>query len=43
MFAGVAMAHSNFLKTDGHQIKNDNGHGDVVYLRGVNLGGWLVF
>lgn len=37
---GDAFAHSNFLKTDGQQIRNQNGKGDLVYLRGANLGGW---
>lgn len=39
---GLAQAHSNFLKTDGRLVRNQNGTGDVVYLRGVNLGGWQV-
>ena len=43
--AGSAWAqsgHSNFLKVDGRLIRNQNGTGDAVYLRGVNLGGWQV-
>ncbi|MEK8032998.1 carbohydrate-binding protein [Ideonella sp. DXS29W] len=37
-----AAGHSNFLKVDGRLIRNQNGTGDAVYLRGVNLGGWQV-
>lgn len=33
---------SNFLKTDGKQIKNNYGTGNEVILRGTNAGGWLV-
>ncbi len=32
-----------FLKAAGHEMRNAHGKGDVVTLRGVNLGGWLVF
>lgn len=39
---GVASAHSNFLKVNGRVVRNQNGTGDPVYLRGVNLGGWQV-
>lgn len=39
---GMASAHSNFLKVDGRVVRNQNGTGDAVYLRGVNLGGWQV-
>lgn len=38
----VAAAHSNFLKVDGRNVRNQHGTGDIVYLRGVNLGGWQV-
>src|SRR5580658_8273155 len=31
-----------FLATDGVNIRNGHGTGDIVPLRGVNLGGWLV-
>ncbi len=31
-----------FLKTDGIYLKNHRGQGDIVRLRGVNLGGWLL-
>ncbi|RQP21282.1 RICIN domain-containing protein [Piscinibacter terrae] len=39
---GSVWAHSNFLKVDGRVVRNQNGTGDPVYLRGVNLGGWQV-
>jgi endoglucanase len=32
-----------FLKAVDHEIRDDHGDGDVIYLRGVNLGGWLLF
>jgi aryl-phospho-beta-D-glucosidase BglC (GH1 family) len=32
-----------FLKTAGNDIHNGRGRGDVVWLRGVNLGGWLLW
>ena len=31
-----------FLKTNGLDIRNGKGTGDIVALRGVNLGGWLL-
>lgn len=31
-----------FLKTDGIFLRNARGKGDIVRLRGVNLGGWLL-
>ncbi len=31
-----------FLKTSGINIRNSHGAGDIVQLRGINLGGWLV-
>ncbi|MCU0792871.1 MAG: glycoside hydrolase family 5 protein [Opitutaceae bacterium] len=31
-----------FLKTDGIFLKNHHGTGDIVRLRGVNLGGWML-
>jgi aryl-phospho-beta-D-glucosidase BglC (GH1 family) len=31
-----------FLKTSGLDVRNDSGQGDVVPLRGVNLGSWLL-
>jgi|GEM_PF-1176823 len=42
LLAGQAAAHSSFLKVDGRLVRNQNGRGDPVYLRGVNLGGWQV-
>jgi hypothetical protein len=32
-----------FLKAVDHEIRDNRGQGDVIYLRGVNLGGWLLF
>jgi aryl-phospho-beta-D-glucosidase BglC (GH1 family) len=32
-----------FLKAVDHEIRDNHGQGDVIYLRGVNLGGWLLF
>src|SRR5882672_8104344 len=32
----------SFLKANGVSIRNNSGQGDVVPLRGVNLGGWLL-
>lgn len=32
---------SDFLKTSGQYIRNQSGQGDVVALRGTNLGSWL--
>jgi endoglucanase len=32
----------SFLKANGVTIRNNSGQGDVVPLRGVNLGGWLL-
>lgn len=31
-----------FLKTSGIYVRNDSGAGDIVPLRGVNLGSWLL-
>ncbi|GEM_PF-146773 len=33
---------SDFLKTSGTVIKNNYGTGEIVELRGTNLGGWLM-
>ena len=38
----VCAAPGPFLKTSGLDIRNDNGQGDIVPLRGVNLGSWLL-
>jgi len=32
-----------FLKTAGNDIRNGRGRGDVIWLRGVNLGSWLLW
>lgn len=36
-----AFGATDFLKTDGKFIKNNSGTGQIVNLRGTNLGGWL--
>ena len=36
-------ADAAFLEADHCLIRNQHGHGDVVSLQGVNLGGWLVW
>ncbi|HEY0829391.1 MAG TPA: discoidin domain-containing protein, partial [Bacilli bacterium] len=41
--AKAAFTASDFLKTDGKFIKKNSGTGDIVTLRGTNLGGWLSF
>ena len=38
-----ASVFNPFLKAVDHEIRDNHGHGDVIYLRGVNLGGWLLF
>ena len=38
----AAGAPDPFLKVDGLHIRNGHGTGDIVPLRGVNLGGWLL-
>jgi endoglucanase len=40
---GDASVFDPFLKAVDHEIRDNHGQGDVIYLRGVNLGGWLVF
>ncbi|WP_214630716.1 discoidin domain-containing protein [Paenibacillus agaridevorans] len=39
--AEAAIGPADFLKTDGRFIKNNSGNGDIVTLRGTNVGGWL--
>ena len=38
--SGTKETYPNFLKADGKQLKNENG--EVVYLRGVNAGGYML-
>ena len=40
--AREALGSNDFLKVNGTQIRKQKGTGDVVYLRGINAGGWLV-
>lgn len=38
----IVTEKSNFLKTDGKVIRNNYGAGEIVQLKGTNIGGWLV-
>lgn len=38
----AAIGTSGFLKTNGTLIKDNYGNGQVVNLRGTNLGGWML-
>ncbi|QAA34430.1 cellulase family glycosylhydrolase [Clostridium manihotivorum] len=38
----ATIGNSGFLKTNGTLIRDNNGTGSVVNLRGTNLGGWLL-
>lgn len=42
--AGPVSAHTSndFLKTNGTVIRNRSGAGEIVNLRGTNLGGWML-
>lgn len=46
-FANVSVARAwqidLFLKQNGHDMRNGHGNGDVVPLRGVNVGTWLMY
>src|SRR5437868_2248561 len=45
LLLALQVAHAadpGLLKANGHDIRNNSGAGDVVLLRGVNLGSWLV-
>ncbi len=41
--ASQPVAVDSFLKAVGSEIHNGHGRGDVVHLRGVNFGGWLLW
>ena len=41
--ARAAITSADFLKADGKFLRNQSGTGDIVTLRGTNLGGWLTF
>ena len=41
--ASGPLTSADFLAADGPVLRNQNGAGDVVTLRGTNLGGWLTF
>lgn len=36
------ISNTDFLKTDNKIIRNNNGYGTQIILRGVNAGGWLL-
>ncbi|MBJ6362661.1 cellulase family glycosylhydrolase [Paenibacillus sp. GCM10012307] len=38
----AAFSQNDFLKANGTVIRNNFGNGDIVNLRGTNLGGWLL-
>ncbi len=38
----LSLAQTDFLKTDGMNIRNNMGKGDTVRLYGVNIGGWEI-
>lgn len=40
--ANSAMSNSDFIKASGKVLKNGSGNGDVVYLRGINAGGYTL-
>lgn len=40
--ANAAIDSDDFLKASGKVIRNHSGTGDIVNLRGTNLGGWLL-
>ena len=41
--AGTLAAADPFLGAAGTELRDGHGHGNPVLLRGVNLGGWLLF
>ncbi len=43
MPASAAIGPDDFLKADGPVLRDNYGTGDVVSLRGTNLGGWLTY
>lgn len=38
---GIAITHQDFIKTKGEDLYTNNGEGELVNLRGVNVGGYL--
>ncbi|MDF2537958.1 MAG: hypothetical protein K0S76_979 [Herbinix sp.] len=40
--AKAAITSSGFLKANGKVLRNNNGNGDIVQLRGTNAGGYLL-
>lgn len=40
--AAAPFTSADFLKTNGTTVRNNNGNGNIVHLRGTNAGGWLV-
>ena len=41
--AQADLGASDFLKANGKFLRNNSGTGDIVTLRGTNLGGWLTY
>jgi hypothetical protein len=41
--AAADLGASDFLKANGKFLRRDAGNGDIVTLRGTNLGGWLTY
>ena len=41
--AQADLGASDFLKANGKFLRNNSGNGDIVTLRGTNLGGWLTY
>ena len=41
--AHADLGASDFLKANGKFLRNNSGTGDIVTLRGTNLGGWLTY
>ncbi len=39
--AAEALTEADFLQAKGRNLRNQNGTGEIVQLRGTNLGGWL--
>ncbi len=41
--AQAALTDDDFIEADGNVLRTDHGTGDVINLRGTNLGGWLTY
>ena len=38
----AVLTDADFLQANGRNLRNNNGTGDIVQLKGTNLGGWLL-